>query len=44
MDNHDKLSNSCMENPKLGHRYVEFLNNGLKASRSGLSSANTNTT
>ena len=31
MDNRDKLSNSCVENPKLGHRYVKFLSNGLKA-------------
>ena len=44
MDNHDKLSNSCVENPKLGHRYVKFLSNGLKASRSGFSSANTSST
>ena len=44
MDNHDKLSNSCVENPKLGHRYLKFLSNGLKASRSGLSSANKSTT
>ena len=41
MDNHDnKLSNSCEENPKLGHnhRYVKFLSDGLRASRRGLSS------
>ena len=42
MDNHNnKLSNSCEENPRLGHkqRYVKFLSNGLKATRSGLSSS-----
>ena len=40
MDNHNnKLSNSCVENLKLGHnhRYVKFLSDGL-ASRCGLSS------
>ena len=40
MNNHNnKLSNSCEENPKLGHnhRYVKFLSSGLKAGRSGLS-------
>ena len=43
MNNHDnKLSNSCEENPKLGHnhRYVKFLSDGLRASRRGLSSTN----
>ena len=42
MDNHNnKLSNSCEENQGLGHkqRYVKFLSNGLKATRSGLSSS-----
>ena len=42
MDNHNnKLRTSCEENPRLGHnhRYVKFLSNGLKATRSGLSSS-----
>ena len=41
-NNHNnKLSNSCEENAKLGynHRYVTFLSNGLKATRSVLSSS-----
>ena len=42
MDNHNnKLRTSCEENPTLGHnqRYVKFLSNGLKATRSGLPSS-----
>ena len=40
-NNNNKLSNSCKKNPRLGHkhRYVKFRSNGLKATRSGLSSS-----
>ena len=36
-----KLRTRCKENPTLGHnqRYIKFLTNGLKATRSGLPSS-----